>query len=639
MSKRAAHPPQSSSLQNSSNYTETDYIRRPLYILLRVFLLLEAFFVIGVAPAAARAFPQQAGIDPIQTTSSFNWWPYPAWGASSLSDPVLMTAVSSALATTQITMAAISSDSVILSSSNLGTPSIAGDVATTTESTTGTSGSDNSAVQLTTLLPSAPSSSRDASTASSHPTSFKPIYLLPVTIIGGAILGACVTALLYSRWYSVRKPLRHNSTSGRFPANQGYLGVEDWEDEEDKRDEEEKQFIAQSDHLGGDSRVGGGRNSNGTPSGYNYDHPSISMPVPAVARHSTQSSGLYPQSKAKSGARATRTRKMEYDDVDSWYGRKDRIEGDSSTGLSDEEPPSPYARLSDFRKPRDTTSGRSRQELPDYEQDDPAQSLLPTGVDRPGVFRRRVTPIQMRGHGRTDSNIVIRDVLRVPDRPLEGILLPPSPASVYPEDGDSSFQNETPPLPRPSNNPPPWSPVYEIPHSRALSSTSSQLVPSNLSVSNPPRFSTVGTGDSLDLNLVLEDERGPRVPPKRTGKVNKDFPASVSASSTFVNPPSRFARKPEQDSQQAFSKVDDILRRSWDQRDVDSRPSSPTRFGAIIIDDRSDVQRPLYGARPMRSGDGTRTGQVNFRTVREGDESIEQQLANLRRKDNRFNRT
>ena len=366
------------------------------------------------------------------------------------------------------------------------------------------------------------------------------------------------------------------------------------------------------------------------------------MPIAAVARDSAQTSSQYRQSKAKSGfshGRTTQTRKTEYDDVASWYAREDRIEGDNIMELSDEEPPSPFARLSDFRKPRATTSGHSIQELPDYEQDDPAQSLLPSSVDRPGVFRRRVTPSQMRGHGRTDSNIVIRDVLRVPDRLTEGIMLPPSPASVYPEDGDSSLQHEALP---PSNDPPPWSPVYqfhESPHSLALSSPLSQHVPSDILFSNPSRFSTVGNGDSLDLTLVLDDERGPRVPPKRFGKVSKDFPASISALSTFVNPPSPFARKPKPESQQASSKTDDILRRSWDQRDVGNRPSPPTGLGAITIDDRSGVQRPLYGARPMRSGDGTGTGQVNFKTVREGEGSIEERLANLRRKDNRFNRT
>lgn len=445
-----------------------------------------------------------------------------------------------------------------------------------------------------------------------------------------------MTAFLYSRWYSVLKPLRHDSTPSSFPANRRYHGAEEWEDEEDKRDEEEKQFIAQSDDLGGDFRVGGERNANGRPREYNHDRPSLPMPIPAAARHSTQSSSQYPQFKVKPGF--SRARKTEYDDVDSWYVREDCIEGERSTGLLDEEPPSPYARLSDFRNSRATTSERSRQELLDYEQDDPAQSLLPTGVDRPGVFRRRVTPIQMRGHGRTDSNVVIRDVLRVPERPTGGILLPPSPASVYPEDGDPSLHKETPP---PRNDPPPWSPVYqwhESPHSLVLSSPLSQLVPSDHSFDNPP-LSTVGTGDPLDLNLVLEDERGPRVPQRRIGKMSKDFPASVSASSTFVNPPSPFARKPEPESQQASSKVNDILRRNWDQRDVGSRPSSPTGFGASIIDGRSEVQKPLYGARPMRSGDGTGTGQVNSRTVKKGDESIEQRLANLRRKDNRFSRT
>jgi hypothetical protein len=444
----------------------------------------------------------------------------------------------------------------------------------------------------------------------------------------------------------VRKPLlRDDSTPAGIPSNRGYHVVEEWRDEEDKRDDEEKRPIGQPDDSGGEFRVGGGRSPNGGPRGYNYDGPSLPVPVPAVARHSTQSFGQYPESdisKAKSGfsrARTARTRRTEYDDVDSWYAREDLPEESTHAELSDEEPPSPYARLSDFRKPRASTSGYSGQGLPDYDQDDPAQSLLPTSSDRPGVFRRRVTPIHMRGHGRIDSNAVIKEVLQVPDRPLEGKLPPPSPASVYPEDEGASHQKETPSLPRSSNNPPPWSPGYryhENPHVRALSPPPSQLVRSNLSFTNPPRLPTVGSGDSLDLDLVLEDERGPRVPPKRSGKVSKDFPTS-SASSTFVNPPSQLTRKHELDSQQALSKVGDILRRSWDQRDVGTRPSSPTGFGAIV-DDRSEVQRPLYGARPMRGSDGPGTGQVQFAAAREEDGSIEQRLENLRRKDNRFNR-
>jgi len=612
--KRAAHLPQSSSLQNSSDHPESDHIQRPPYTLSRIFLLLGGFFIIGVAPAA-RALPQQEGIDPTQTTSSFDWWPYPAWGASSLSAPVLMTAISTTLATTQSTVVPISTDSVIPIPSSSGSASFKEVVDIPTESTTGASGSVDTTIQITALPQSASTSSQDAPTASPRPSTFKPIYLLPVTIVGGAILGACVTAFLYSRRYNVRKPLlRGDSTSAGFPANRGYHGVEEWDDEEDKRDDDEKHFIAQPDDSGGNSGVDGGRSS---------------------------SSNQYPESdtlKAKSDFSRARTRRTEYDDIDSWYAREGHIEEDSKAGLSDEEPFSPYARLSDFRKPRATSSG---QELPDYDQDDPAQSLLPTSADRPGVFRRRVTPIHMRGHGRTDSNTVIQDVLRVPDTTLEGKLLPPSPASVYPEDEDLPLQKETPPLPRPSNYSPPWSSVYryhENSHSRDLSQRQSQLAPSDLSSSNPPRFSTVGGGDSLDLNLVLEDERGPRVLPKRSGKVSKDFPASVSASSTFVNPPSRFAHKLEPDSQQASSRVDDILRRSWDQRDVSYQPSSPTGFGAII-DDRPEVHRPLYGARQMRDGGRTGTGQVKSGAVREEGESIEERLANLRRKDNRFDRT
>ena len=643
VSKRAAYPLQSSSLRNSSDCIETSYIRRPLYTLSLVSLFLGGFLVVGVAPAAAHASPQQAGIDPTQTTSSFNWWPYPSWGASSLSAPVLMTAISTTLATTQSTVASASTDPVISSSSSPGTASIAGPVTTTTEETAGTTDRVGTTVQITAISPSASIPSQGASTATPRSGTFKPIYLLPVTILGGAILGACVTALIYSRCYSVRKPLLGDDLrSAGFPANRGYHGVEEWGDEEDKRGGEEKHFIAQPDDSDDDFRAGGGGSSKGRPRGYNFNHLPAPVPVPGVARDLTQYSNQCPESgisKAKSGfsrARTTRTRVTEHDDVDSWYARKSRKEEDSIVGLSDEEPPSPYVRLSEFRKPRATTSGFSGQELLNYEQDDPARSLLPSSVDRPGVFRRRVTPIHMRGHGRSDSNTVTQDVLRVPDKPLEGKLLPPSPASVYPDE-DSSLQKETPSLPHSSDNPPPWSSGYRrYEDARVLSPPPSQLVYSNHSFSDPPGLSTVSSGDSLDLNLVLEDERGPRVPPKRSRAVHKDFSASVSTSSTFIHPPSRLARKHELDSQQTFSKLNTILRRSWDQRGVGDRPSSPTGFGAII-DDQLEVQRPLYGARPMRRGE-TGQGQVNFGTVQEGDESIEQRLANLRRKDNRFDR-
>ena len=637
-SKRAAHPLQSSSLQNSSNCAEPDYIRRPLYTPFRIFLFLGGFLVISVAPAAAHASPQQADIDPTQATSSFNWWPYPSWGASSLSAPVLMTAISTTLATTPSSLASISTDHVISSSSSPGLASSAGSVTTINEETTGTTGTVGTTVKITAPSQSASILSQDASTVSPPPAAFKPIYLLPVTILGGAILGACVTAFIYSRWYSVRKPLLGgDSTSAGFPANRGYHGVEGWEDKEDKRGGEEKHFIAQPDDSSDEFRASSGRSSNSRPGGHHSNRLSVPMPVPAVARHFTQYSGQYPEldiSKAESGfsrSRSTRTRKTECDDVDSWYAREGHIEDGSIAGLSDEEPPSPYARLSDFRKTRVTTSGFSGQGLPDYEQDDPAQSLLPTGADRPGVFRRRVTPIHMRGHGRLVSNTATQDVLRVPDRPLE---LPPSPASVYPED---ELQKATPSLSHSSNNHPPWSSGYRRPENlqaRAVRSPPSQLVSSNLSFSNPPRFSIISNGDFMNTDLVTEDEHGPQVPPKRSGT---DFAASESASSTFINHSNGFVCKPELDSQQAFSKVNDILRRSWDQRDVGDRPSSPTGFGAII-DNRLGVQRPLYGARPMRSDEGTGHGRVNIGTVQEEDESIEQRLANLRRKDNRFDR-
>ena len=571
--------------------------------------------VISVGPAAAHASPQQAGIDPTQTTSSFNWWPYPSWGASSLSAPVLMTAISTTLATTQSSLASVSTDHVISSSSSPGPASFAGSVNTINEETTGTTGTVGTTVKITAPSQSASILSQDASTASPPRAAFKPIYLLPITILGGAILGACVTAFIYSRWYSMRKPLLgDDSTSGGFPANRGYRGVERWEDKRDKRGGEEKHLIAQPDDSSDEFRASSGRSSNNRPTGYRSNRLPVLTPVPAVARHFTQYSGQYHEldiSKAKSGfsrSRSTRTRRTECDDVDSWYACEGHIGDDCIAGLSDEEPPSPYARLSDFRKTRVTTSGFSGQGLPDYEQDDPAQSLLPTGLDRPGVFRRRVTPIHMRGHGRLDSNTVTQDVLRVPDRPSE---LPPSPASVYPED---ELQKSTPSLPYSSNNHPPWSPGYRSPEN-----------PQARAVRSPP---------SLDIDLVSEDERGPQVPPKRSGM---DFAASESASSTFINHSDRFVCKPELDSQHAFSKVNDILRRSWDQRDVGDRPSSPTGFGAII-DNRLGVQRPLYGARPMKSDDRTGQGRVNFGAIREADESIEQRLANLRRKDNRFDR-
>lgn len=123
---------------------------------------------------------------PVPTTSSINWWPYPPWGQSVPSTTPSETAGPSSLPSL---VAAVSAVPLITTTSSLVvTPSFD---SSTALSVTATS--------ITALPPATSLPSRPNVHATAH-SNFNPLYLVPVFVVVGLLVGA-ISGLLGYRWY------------------------------------------------------------------------------------------------------------------------------------------------------------------------------------------------------------------------------------------------------------------------------------------------------------------------------------------------------------------------------------------------------------------------------------------------------
>jgi hypothetical protein len=150
-------------------------------------------------PTRALDSVNTAGIDaplPVPTTSSINWWPYPPWGQSALSTTLSETAGPSSLPSL---VAAVSAAPLI----------------TTTLSLVTTPSPNSSAAlsaTITTLPPATSLPSRPNVHATAH-SNFNLLYLIPVFIVVGLLVGA-LSGLLGYRWYLRRHVRMGGSNHG-----------------------------------------------------------------------------------------------------------------------------------------------------------------------------------------------------------------------------------------------------------------------------------------------------------------------------------------------------------------------------------------------------------------------------------------
>ena len=131
-------------------------------------------------------------------TSSINWWPYPPWGQSTVS-----------LTPSETITSSITSSPVAVASVTPPAP--------TTSSLAVTSSFSSSTAPSTTVISISPSPSatslpsRPEVNATTHST-FNPLYLIPVFVAVGLLLGA-LSGLLGYRWY-LRRHARKGGNSG-----------------------------------------------------------------------------------------------------------------------------------------------------------------------------------------------------------------------------------------------------------------------------------------------------------------------------------------------------------------------------------------------------------------------------------------
>jgi hypothetical protein len=129
------------------------------------------------------------GIDvplPVLTTSSINWWPYPPWGQSALSTTPSETAGPSPLPSL---IAAVSAAPLITTTSSV----------VVTPSPDSSTALSVTATSITALPPATSLPSRPNVHAAGH-SNFNPLYLVPVFIIVGLLVGS-LSGLLGYRWY------------------------------------------------------------------------------------------------------------------------------------------------------------------------------------------------------------------------------------------------------------------------------------------------------------------------------------------------------------------------------------------------------------------------------------------------------
>ena len=137
------------------------------------------------------------------STSSINWWPYPPWGQSTVSLTPSETATSSLLPSL---VAAVSLDTSSSTTSSL--------AVTTTPNPSGVS--SVTVISVPVPPPATSQPSRSNVHASAH-SSFNPLYLIPVFIAIGLVIGA-LSGLLGYRWYMRRQARKGGGSTGSWKA-------------------------------------------------------------------------------------------------------------------------------------------------------------------------------------------------------------------------------------------------------------------------------------------------------------------------------------------------------------------------------------------------------------------------------------
>ena len=138
------------------------------------------------------------------STSSINWWPYPPWGQSTVSLSPLETPTSSSLLPSLVAAASLDTPS----------PTTTSLAVTPTPSPSAVLGVTVVSVAVPTPTTSLPSRSNVHAAAHS---SFNPLYLIPVFIAVGLVVGA-LSGLLGYRWYMRYQARKGGGRSGSWKA-------------------------------------------------------------------------------------------------------------------------------------------------------------------------------------------------------------------------------------------------------------------------------------------------------------------------------------------------------------------------------------------------------------------------------------
>jgi hypothetical protein len=136
-------------------------------------------------------------------TPTINWWPYPPWGQSTVS-----------LTPSATTIASISPSPVAVLSMS---PSTSTTTTSSLEATSSSSSSPAPSSTVTSVTATPPATSlpsRPEVNATAH-SRFNPLYLIPVFIAVGLLLGA-LSGLLGYRWYLRRLARKRGGSGGRW---------------------------------------------------------------------------------------------------------------------------------------------------------------------------------------------------------------------------------------------------------------------------------------------------------------------------------------------------------------------------------------------------------------------------------------
>lgn len=136
-------------------------------------------------------------------TSTINWWPYPPWGQSTVSFTPSVT-----------TPASVSPSPVAVLSASPPASTTTTSSLETTSSPSSSSAPSSTVTSVTASSPATSVLSRPEVNATAH-SSFNPLYLIPVFVVVGLLLGA-LSGLLGYRWYLRRLARKGGDSGGRW---------------------------------------------------------------------------------------------------------------------------------------------------------------------------------------------------------------------------------------------------------------------------------------------------------------------------------------------------------------------------------------------------------------------------------------